>query len=373
MTIKIAYDYQAFALTPYGGGSRYLYEVSKIISQTEACEVKIIAPLHNNQYIKDSPVGMVVGKNYDNLQDFFGLTTYINKIQSKSWLQKNAPDILHETYYSTYELAPANCQVVLTVHDMIHEKFGNGMNASERDVIDRKKKSIDRADRIICVSENTKKDLLEIFDLDPVKVFVVHHGCSLTKIDDADRPPIIANSYLLYVGARGHYKNFKTLIQAYASSTKISHEFQLVCFGGGNFSNAEKLEIKRLGIKLDQIHYFAGDDLLLANLYSNATAFIYPSLYEGFGIPPIEAMYLGCPVVCSNAGSIPEVVGEAGYYFDPLSIENMISAIESVVFSEESRKNLIEQGRQRSTLFSWQKCAQETYNVYRDLISHDHR
>jgi glycosyltransferase involved in cell wall biosynthesis len=368
MAIKIAYDYQAFALTPYSGISRYFYEVSKFINESEDCEVNIVAPLYKNQYIKDSPLGMVVGRRCDKLQDLLGITSVINRNGSKRWFRENSPDILHETYYNPHNLSLPNCKTVLTVYDMIHEKFSNGMNASERKVADIKKRSIERADKIICISENTKKDLLEIFNIDPDDVSVVHLGCSLTISDDSMELPIVNVPYLLYVGARGHYKNFKNLLQAFAISDKISNEFKLVCFGGDEFSRSEKMEMNRLNVQENSILHFKGNDQLLANLYSNAIAFVYPSLYEGFGIPPLEAMRLSCPVICSNAASIPEVVGEAGYYFDPYSSENIISAIESVAFSEEVRKKLIEQGLQRVTEFSWQKCAQETYSIYRKLI-----
>jgi glycosyltransferase involved in cell wall biosynthesis len=368
MAIKIAYDYQAFALTPYSGISRYFYEVSKFIGQSEDCEVNIVAPLYKNQYIKDSPIGMVVGRRCDKLQDLLGITSVINRNGSKRWFRDNSPDILHETYYHPHDLSLPNCKTVLTVYDMIHEKFSDGMNASELKVADIKRRSIERADKIICISENTKKDLLEMLNVDSDDVSVVHLGCSLTISDDLVELPIVTVPYLLYVGARGHYKNFKTLLQAFAISDKISNEFKLVCFGGDEFSRSEKMEIKRLNVKENSILHFKGDDKLLANLYSNAVAFVYPSLYEGFGIPPLEAMRLSCPVICSNAASIPEVVGEAGYYFDPHSSEDIISAIESVAFSEEVRKKLIEQGLQRATEFSWQKCAQETYRIYSKLM-----
>jgi glycosyltransferase involved in cell wall biosynthesis len=180
---------------------------------------------------------------------------------------------------------------------------------------------------------------------------------------------VVTVPYLLYVGSRRYYKNFKALLQAYALNQQLSDEFKLVCFGGGRLSLAEKAEIQRLKIKEDRILYLEGGDRLLANLYKNAAVFIYPSLYEGFGIPPLEAMSLGCPVVCSNVSSIPEVVGAAGRYFDPNDIEDIGSAIESVVFSENSRTELIVRGSHRAAQFSWRKCAQETYSVYKKLLT----
>lgn len=113
--------------------------------------------------------------------------------------------------------------------------------------------------------------------------------------------------------------------------------------------------------------FSGGDDHELSALYSGASAFVYPSLYEGFGIPPLEAMAHDCPVVCSNAGSIPEVVGNAGRFFDPSDIDDMREAMEQVLYSDERRRRLAALGRARLRDFSWQKCARDTFDQYRRL------
>jgi glycosyltransferase involved in cell wall biosynthesis len=364
--MRIAYDYQAFTFTPYGGGSRYLYEVSKRIAASMGAEVKIAAGLHSNNYIQDSPTDMVVGRYVPHLQDLLGLTTAIDFHWSKRWLAQYRPDVLHETYYSQRTTAPTGCKIVLTVHDMIHEKFGNLLNAGEREVIRRKRASIQRADHLICVSHNTQQDLLEVLDVDPAKVSVVHHGSSLTSAQSAAKSPL-SRPYLLYVGPRGYYKNFAVLLQAYGQQPAIHREFDLVCFGAGGFTHAEQQEMQNLGVG-DRLQHLNGDDRLLADLYSHAAAFVYPSLYEGFGIPPVEAMLLGCPVVCSSAGSIPEVVGEAGRYFDPNSSEDLAANLLAVLGDRTLAQDLITKGRQRAQLFTWNKCATDTYAIYRGLV-----
>jgi glycosyltransferase involved in cell wall biosynthesis len=365
--MRIAYDYQVFAFTPYGGGSRYLYEVSKKIMKSTSAEVKIMAGLYSNKYIQNLPHGMVVGKNIEQLQDLLGVTTSINRSWSQRWLQNYQPDIIHETYYSRSTVATDNCKVVLTIHDMIHEKFSDLLNAREAEVTQRKKISIERADHLICVSNNTKQDLLELMDIDPAKVTVVHHGCSLMVQQPSEKSPL-ASPYLLYVGPRGYYKNFQTLLRAYAEHPSLHKEFKLVCFGSDKFSWAEQQEIRRLKVG-DRVLHFRGEDQLLADLYNHAAVFVYPSLYEGFGIPPVEAMRLGCPVVCSNTGSIPEVVGEAGQYFNPTSSESLADAILAVVTDQSFAERLIAAGQKRSQLFSWDKCAAETYTVYQKLTN----
>ncbi len=125
--------------------------------------------------------------------------------------------------------------------------------------------------------------------------------------------------------------------------------------------------MRAAGLRESQVSHFSGDDGLLRHLYANAAALVYPSLYEGFGIPPLEAMTVGCPVICSNVSSIPEVVGDAGLYFDPSSVEAMRDAMERLVSSSRIRTDLIARGRERSKLFSYDRCAEKTMDVYREV------
>jgi glycosyltransferase involved in cell wall biosynthesis len=169
------------------------------------------------------------------------------------------------------------------------------------------------------------------------------------------------------VGSRGGYKNFSGLLKAFATSPKLKNEFDIVTFGGGAFNKQELQLIKQLGFKNHQVRQIGGGDDILAALYHQAAAFVYPSLYEGFGLPPLEAMAAGCPVVSSNTSSMPEVVRDAGEYFDPINIDEMQNAIEKVVFSNTLQKDLIALGYKNIEHFSWQKCARETLTVYKEL------
>jgi glycosyltransferase involved in cell wall biosynthesis len=173
--------------------------------------------------------------------------------------------------------------------------------------------------------------------------------------------------FLLYVGNRGGYKNFLRLLEAYGASPQLKTGYKLICFGGGAFQADELKTMQTLGLDSGQVTQLGGDDQLLAKLYERASAFIFPSLYEGFGIPPLEAMSHDCPVVCSNTSSIPEVVGDAGEYFDPADADSMREAIERVVTSDNHRKLLISKGRARLKYFSWDRCAVETLDIYMRL------
>jgi glycosyltransferase involved in cell wall biosynthesis len=271
-------------------------------------------------------------------------------------------DIFHETYYSGVDYCPRSAKRIVTVHDMIFEKFGNQYPGRER-ICRLKALAVSRADHVICVSENTRKDLIDILGVDPENISVVYLGCK-SGASVREKPAPVNKPYILFVGKRSRNKNFEILLRAYSHSLKLRRELTLICFGGGPFSREERLLMKSLSIPATSVVQIAGDDNVLSGLYLSATAFIYPSLYEGFGLPLLEAMSLGCPVICSNASSFPEVVGEAAVMFDPEDADAIREAIEKVVFSPDLMDSLIQRGHERIKQFSWSKCARETLRVY---------
>ena len=364
--MKVAFDHQIFSMQRYGGVSRYFFE---LVSRLPAHEVSVsvVAPLYINNYVTADPARKSVRGKYIPY-DFAGLPQWVglaNQLAAPfAWLGSDA-DIVHETYFSVKPVGKAKRRVV-TVYDMIHELFAEEFPDAKL-VTAAKRAAVDRADHVICISENTQRDLVRLFGIDPARTSAVHLGHSLnaatndvTVQHDENEPS------LLYVGGRGGYKNFRTLLQAYASSPTL-RESKLIAFGGGPFLPAEQDEIERLGVA-DRVSFESGSDQALAARYRSAAAFVYPSLYEGFGLPPLEAMSHGCPVVCSDAGPIPEVVGDAGIYFDPNSVEDLRTALERVVTTAALRADLRKRGSDRLAVFSWEKCAAETAQIYRELV-----
>ena len=166
---------------------------------------------------------------------------------------------------------------------------------------------------------------------------------------------------------RDIYKNFSGFIKAVASSSLLMKDFDVIAVGA-RFNTAEKNLISSLGFANNQVKRISYvTDNQLAQFYKNAAAFVYPSLYEGFGLPPLEAMAAGCPVVCSNTSSMPEVVRNAGVYFNPLDIEDMSNAIERVVLSEDLKNKLVKLGYENIKNFTPSKTASKTLEVYRSL------
>ena len=153
------------------------------------------------------------------------------------------------------------------------------------------------------------------------------------------------------------------MLLAYSSNDNLKRDFDLIAFGGGTFKNYELKFFDELKLKKSQIKYIEGNDNYLRDIYSEASVFVYPSLYEGFGLPPLEAMSCGCPVACSNNSSIPEVVGNAAF-FNPSSISSISNSLESLLYDEEEKK-LVFAGYERIKDFGWDKCAKETFETYK--------
>jgi len=367
--MKVVYDSQIFATQEFGGISRYFCALASQMANFPETEARIVAPLYVNGYLK------VLGNN-------IAVGQYVRRLPKTSWIINTLsatlfrplsgmmrPDILHETYYAERPTCGGKMPRALTVYDMIHERCPGSFAANDP-TARIKACAVQRADHIFCISENTRRDLLDIHQLPEDRVTVTYLGydalpqSALTAADLVGAAP-----YLLYVGGRHGYKNFEGLLRAFAASSWLRNNLRLVVFGAAAFSREERDLIAALGLLESQVIHLGGGDERLAALYKGAAAFVYPSKYEGFGIPPLEAMSLDCPVICSNTSSIPEVVGDAGEYFSPLDIESIGAAIEQVLQSPARRAELVAIGQSRCKLFSWERCARETYNVYRRLAA----
>lgn len=365
--MKIAFDYQVFYWQRYGGISRYIYELATRLARMDGLTVNIFAFAHLNQYLRQCPRDLVVGSYIPAIPKTFRF-----RVQANIWLSRlcfhiDPPEIVHQTYYSSLKTTSNRSKIVLTVHDMIHEKFKYYFSGNE-DISKIKADAIKRADKVICVSDSTKNDLLKILAIEPDKISVIPHGLtSLPLQAGTDVQAYSKRPYILFVGHRQKYKNFSTLLQAYASSEKLKKTISLICFGGDPPSSQEYETIRQLKISENQIFFLSGDDQKLAELYRHAIAFVFPSLYEGFGMPILEAMALNCPVICSNTSSFPEVAGNAAEFFDPYCKESIAGAIEKVLFSLEYRANLIRLGKEQIKEFSWDRCAEKTRSVYLEL------
>lgn len=367
--LRVVFDHSVFSLQTRGGITRYFCELVHHLQQRPDVVPLIIAPLYVSQPLRNPGNLPVTGFYLPKITGTHRLRLWANDFLSPRLIKRFSPDILHATYYSLQRKIPGNVTYIVTVFDMIHERFADLMPPGEADIAARKRESVRRADHVICISEQTRQDVVELLSVPVEKTSVIYLGCSFPGQTTCSHPAIIREPYLLFIGERGGPKNFKRLLESYGKSSFLSQEVALVCFGGKPFARDELQQQQDLGLAEGKVIWTSGSDDKLKNLYSHANALVYPSLYEGFGLPILEAMACGCPVLCSNVSSMPEVAGQAAVFFDPLQIDSMMAAMEKVVQSAEKKNSLIRAGRNQATRFSWQRCADETVEVYKKCLS----
>lgn len=367
--MRICYDYQIFAAQKYGGISRYFVEIASRIGQFQDAGVRVIAPLYRCKFLEEKRSLIPVSGTYlsRNFSRATGFCMAVDKVLSVLYARSSTPHIVHETYYSRDATLRSAGKRILTVHDTIAELFPDPPSIP-RGPSPVRKAAFARADHLICISRNTRADLIRLYGVDPHKISVIPLASS---IGPSSKPPLTSREpFFLYVGGRWGYKNFLGFAQAYRESD-FYRSHRVVCFGGDKFAQHEIQRLKELELSLDRFEVVDGDDDLLARYYASAVALVYPSLYEGFGIPILEAMACGCPVLCSSSSSMPEVAGEAAMYFDPSDTSAIGSAMLKITSSPEERRALIAKGKERVKLFSWDKCARDTYAIYQKVLS-DH-
>jgi glycosyltransferase involved in cell wall biosynthesis len=271
-------------------------------------------------------------------------------------------DLVHETFFNARNLALASNARVSTFYDMITERF-----QTNPDYMERKRATAKLSDRIVAISESTKSDLQYYLEVPSEKIEVIYLASDLTVSTGAravpdDRP------FVLWVGNRSGYKNFDALIRAFAKAKIREAGFRIVCAGGPTLSSDEQELINDVGISRDRILHVAPTEDQLAALYRDAEMLVYVSKYEGFGLPPLEAMRCDCPVIASNTGSIPEITGDAALSVAPSDIDALSAGMDRLAEEPSLKEQLVKRGRRRCSQFSWQRCVTEHLSLYRSLL-----
>lgn len=370
MILKVLFDDQIFSSHVYGGISRYFAQILKQFKKENFCDFNLSLFYSENDYIRQAAFtkhfSFLRNKKCKGSHRILSYLKKTNRWKSIWDVTRKRFDLFHPTYYDPYFLAYLGKKpFVLTIHDMIHELYA-GTYFNKHDItIKRKQVLAKKAAHIIAVSEQTKKDVIHLYGIEAEKISVVYHANSLdNKKAESIKVP---TKYLLFVGGRKQYKNFNFFVESVASVFIRDDDLALVCVGGGPCDMREHTLLERLGIR-EKVFFYSVSDTQLAFLYEHALCFVFPSLYEGFGIPIIEAFSCHCPVVLSNTSCFPEVAQDAALYFDPTNQLSIETAINRIIDDVYLRKRLILRGIKRAQDFSWKYAAYRTKQVYESIL-----
>lgn len=284
-------------------------------------------------------------------------------------------DVVHNPAGTMSFPSRSKYKKVTTIHDLTYIVCPQFHASSGAGAKKRYEKTARRADWIIADSENTKNDAVKYLGADPSKISVIALGCD-ARFRPQDAPAKmdalkkygIPSPFLLYVGTLEPRKNVPAIIRAYKILKERGTDRKLVIGGAKGWKYDEIFQmVSALGLGKDVIFTGRIDDSDLPALYGAADIFVYPSFYEGFGLPPLEAMACGCPVVTSNTSSLPEVIGDAGIMVEPGDISGLAERIGAAIADENLRKEMSRKGIERAKLFSWEKMAKETLDVYENM------
>jgi len=395
--MKVVYDHQVFFNQKYGGISKYFSCLLKGLNNL-SLNLELVAYFSKNinfqetdlfkfmkfkerygqpylpswliqkeSLIKDRMFNLFYGKNQNSLKQDSNLAVKLNEtIVCKILETEREALIFHPTFFSDYYIETIKCTqtpLVVTIYDLIHEKFDEFFDRDDM-VIQNRKRILGSASKVIAISESTKRDLIDWYEIPPQSIKVICLANTFDNYTEFDNPD--KNDYILFVGDRWAYKNFDFMIRSIAPFLR-REKLPLKCIGSKEFSEAEIQSFADLGIADFVTHEGILNRKQLFEVYKNALLFIFPSLYEGFGLPLLEAQSAGTPVICSNSSSFPEVAGEGAVYFDPKDANSIQDCLKSVYESKTLRKSLRSKGFENLKRFSWSKTAAETASLYREL------
>ena len=358
--MRIIFDNIIFQLQTSGGISNYWYQLLMRINTVDGTELNLFDDTSKTVNVFRKELNLSVYKTLGKSPGIVGRYTNPKLAQIKS------KSIFHSSYYR-FSRNPKHINVT-TVHDFTYEYFASGIKLYAH--TNQKRKALTQSEGIICVSENTKKDMLHFFpELHAKKIKVIPHGVGANfkpiKITEKKRNQYFqGRPFLLYVGDRkAEYKNFELAIKASKQSS-----YPIAIIGGSPLSEKELFFINSQLPKADYVHFYGVSIQKLNEFYNLAHCLIYPSSYEGFGLPLLEAQKTGCPIIAVNISSIPEVVGASGILIDEISAEEVVKAVLKLA-DPMFRQEKIKQGITNANRFTWENTFKETISFYKELYS----
>ena len=380
--MKILYDYQIFDWQKFGGISNMYTQLIKNLPVGVSYHLALRES--NNVHLRDSGImdvpsmtvsvdNFITNKQFRGKERLYNAYSRIcptrtslglNRMCSIDALKRGDYDIFHPTFFNSYFLPYLNGKpFVLTVYDMISEKF---FSSSHMQTIE-KKRQASLASHIIAISEKTKEDVIDILKVPEEKVSVMYLAATDIPIEKNSKA-MVDGKYILFVGNRESYKNFMPMMTALLPILKRRPELKVVCTGAA-FKKNESIFFQSNGIEDNVIHLMPSDKEL-CNLYSHAECFVYPSIYEGFGIPILEAWQCGCPVLLNHKSCFPEIARDAAVFFN---LDENHSDLENVMESflqmgAKDKAALIEKQNRRLADFSWRKSAEQLSQIYKLIL-----
>ena len=358
--VRVAFDEQIFAIQRHGGISRVFAELAREFETNSDHDVQlqpVNAPIVNEYILRDHTTAerLVVrpGKHW---------STAIARSMARR-RHTGPADIVHSTFYLPRMLKDyPQAKRVVTIHDMIPEIFPKSRR--RLDFLTSKHEYVRTADHVVCISESTKRDLLRIFPDVTAPITVIHHGVGSGFGPDAPPLPSFPDSYVIHVGMRQDYKDGATLFRAFAQIASGYRDLQLVLVGGGPITAQEKQLLTELGIetRVTQTTLREPD---LPGAYSHARMCVFPSRYEGFGLPALEAMASGTPVVLCDSSSLPEIGGDAAWYFEAGDDAVLAKQMATVLDDRPATEARSAQALKRASSFTWANSAAKLAGVYR--------
>ncbi len=384
--MKVLFDHIVFQSQKIGGVSKALVEMMTHLPSD--IDVEIAIKESDNVYLREctslsqsiTPIekgieSFLPGINFRGKSVLFSYLSNKNLLKNsfqlnmsycKGKLNAGQYDVFQPTHYNSYFLKYNKKPFVFIIHDIIPELFPEYYSRRHPDIIQRER-IVGKASHIVAISNNTKKDIIKRWNLRDDKITVIPWGAP--SVDSADFKPIVSYRYILYVGGRNRYKRFDFFVREARRFLVDNPDVRVVCTGR-NFTEKERLLFEQLGLEDRFVTMFV-DTNTLYSLYHYAICFVFPSIYEGFGLPVLESMACGCPALISNASCFPEIGGDAAFYIETdkngnSNIDEMLNKIAS--FTDDEREIIISRGLNRAKAFSWEKTASEYSKVYKSLI-----
>lgn len=362
----ILFSHDIFTAQAAGGISRCMIELMRAFADTNV-DWRLWAGRHGNDLLPaalDDPMmtkrvmttgpRVTDGRFGGSLRNEPGFARTVRNLR---------PAVVHRTYYPMIDLLPrAGAACVETLHDMWDERDASAGSRRSRLKSVIKRRALERADVIVCDTESTRREMSDIWPGLEKRSVVVHLG--VRRLSERPERATRDRPFFLFVGRRASYKNFAVTVEALRASSL--HDHDLVCFGGGPFDPSELAMIAAAGLN-GRVVQIGGSDDRLAGFYEAATALLYPSAYEGFGLPLLEAMIHDCPVVSAPLTSLPEVGGDAAIYADPERLDEWAAAMVRMAEDTAHADDMRRRGRARAALFSWSRTAEKHAELYRSL------